>query len=45
MERGNDEALAGIVVSKRHGRGDPLDSVVMLSLADLIALLTGERPT
>lgn len=43
-ERGNDDAAAGIVVAKRRGKADPADAVVLMSLADLVALLTGERP-
>ena len=44
VERVNDGALAGIVVHKRHGRGDPADQWVTLTVLDLIALLTGTRP-
>jgi hypothetical protein len=44
IERGNDDALAGLVVAKRRGVGDPGQQIVMLTLADLVALLTGERP-
>jgi hypothetical protein len=44
VERGNDDALAGLVVHKRHGKGDPLDAYVTTTVRDLIALLTGERP-
>lgn len=43
IERGNDDALAGFVVHKRRGHGDPLDQYVTCTLRDLIALLTGER--
>lgn len=43
VERGNDDAVAGLVVAKRRGRGDPGDAVVLLTLRDLAALLTGER--
>lgn len=43
VERGNDDALAGIVVHKRRGHGDPLDQYVTTTLRDLVALLTGER--
>jgi hypothetical protein len=42
-ERVNDQALAGIVISKRHGKGDPLDQWVHLTVRDLIAILNGER--
>ena len=44
VERGNDDALVGLVVHKRRGVTDPLDQYVTCSLRDLVALLTGERP-
>jgi hypothetical protein len=44
VERGNDAAMAGLVVHKRHGVGDPARQWVTCTLADLVALLTGERP-
>ncbi|MGW9447086.1 hypothetical protein, partial [Bacillus mobilis] len=44
IERGNDDALAGMVVAKRRGIADPGQQVVMMTVADLVALLTGERP-
>lgn len=44
VERGNDDALAGFVVHKRRGHGDPLDQYVTCTLRDLIALTTQERP-
>jgi hypothetical protein len=44
LERGNDDALAAAVVHKRHGRGDPADQWVTLTLADFTALLSGVRP-
>lgn len=43
-ERGNADALAGLAVAKRRGHGDVLDSVVLMTLRDLIAIVTGERP-
>lgn len=43
IERGHDDALAGIVVSKRHGKGDPLDQWVHMTLRELVALLAGHR--
>jgi len=43
IERGNDDAVAGLIVHKRHGRGDPADQWVTLTLGDLAALLTGHR--
>lgn len=43
IERGNDDALAGIIVHKRHGKGSPADQWVTLTLSDLAALLTGNR--
>lgn len=44
IERGNDDAVAGLVAAKRHGVGDPGSQVVYMTLRDLCALLTGERP-
>lgn len=44
QERLNDEALAGVIVHKRHGKGKPEDQWVTLTLADLVAILTGKRP-
>ena len=43
-ERGNDDALAAVVAHKRHGRGDPGEQLVTLTLRDLAALITGTRP-
>jgi hypothetical protein len=43
-ERGNDDALAGLVVAKRRGKGQPGDQLVVMTLADLVSLLTGQRP-
>lgn len=44
IERGNDDAIAGAVVIKRRGVTDPLEQVVAMTVRDLVALLTGERP-
>jgi hypothetical protein len=44
-ERGNDDALAAVVAHKRHGRGDPGEQLVTLTLRDLAALITGVRPS
>ncbi len=44
IERGNDDALAGLVIHKRRGHGDPLDQYVTCTVRDIVALLTGERP-
>ena len=44
-ERINDSALATAVVHKRHGKGDIADQWVTLTLRDLVALLTGARPS
>lgn len=41
-EAGNDDALVGVVVSKRHGNGDPGSQWVHMELRDLVALITGE---
>ena len=42
-ERGNDDAVAGVIISKRHGKGQPGDQWVHMTLRDFVALLTGER--
>ena len=43
-ERINDGALAGVVVAKRRGITDPSAQIVLMTVADLAALLTGSRP-
>ncbi len=43
IEAGNDDALVGLVVHKRHGVGDPLQQWVTCTLGDLVAILTGQR--
>ena len=43
VERGNDDALAGIVVHKRHGRGQAEDQWVTMTVGELVALLTLSR--
>ena len=43
VERGNDDATAGIVVAKRRGTTRPGDQIVLMTLRDLVSLLTGER--
>ena len=44
VERGNDDALAGVVAHKRRGHGDPADQFVTMTLRDFVSLLTGARP-
>ena len=41
-ERGNDDALAGVVAHKRHGKGQPADQLVTMTLRDFAALIGGE---
>lgn len=43
VERGNDDALAGIVIAKRRGTTDPGQQFVLMTVNDLTALLTGNR--
>ena len=43
-ERLNDDAGVGLVIAKRRGHGDPLDQCVVMTVRDLVSLLTGERP-
>ena len=42
-ERGNDEAVAGLICHKRHGKGQPADQWVTCTLGELVALITGSR--
>jgi hypothetical protein len=44
VERGNDDALVGLVIAKRRGVVDPLEQTVLMTVRDFVALLTGERP-
>jgi len=39
---GNDDAGVGLVIHKRHGKGQPGDQWVTMTVDDLIALITGE---
>lgn len=43
-ERGNDDAVAAVVIAKRLGTSNPGDQWVLTTVDDLIAILTGERP-
>jgi hypothetical protein len=42
-EAGNDDALAGVVVHKRHGTSEPGKQWVAMTLDDLLALIDGQR--
>lgn len=44
IARGNDDAIAALLVHKRHGVSDPGRQWVTCTVNDLIALLTGHRP-
>ena len=44
VERGNDDAGITLVVAKRKGTTDPGEQYVVMTVRDLVALLTGERP-
>lgn len=44
VERINDQALAGIVIHKRHGKGKAEDQWVTMTLRDLLAIINGSRP-
>ena len=39
---GHDDAGVGIVIHKRHGKGQPGDQWVTTTVDDLIALITGQ---
>lgn len=42
-EAGNDDALVGVVVHKRHGTGYPGKQWVSMTVDDFLALLSGAR--
>jgi hypothetical protein len=42
LEAGNDDALAGIVIHKRHGTSDPGAQWVTCTVDDLVALICGQ---
>jgi len=44
VERGNDDALAGIVIAKKRGAADPNDQIVLMDVRNLVSLLTGVFP-
>lgn len=43
IEAGNDDALAGVVVHKRHGTARPERQWVTMTVAELVALITGQQ--
>ena len=43
-EAGNDSAVAGIVIAKRRGTTDPGGQWVLMTVNDLVGILTGTRP-
>lgn len=43
IEAGNDDALVGVVVSKRRGTTDPGRFWVHMTVDDFLALITGQR--
>jgi len=43
-ERGNDDALIGLIIHKRRGVAHPGQQWVTCTVDDLVALLTGSRP-
>ena len=44
VERGNDDADVGLLIHKRHGKGQALDQWVTLTLRELLTIITGSRP-
>lgn len=44
VERGNDDALAAVVIAKRRGVSAAADQVVFMTLGDFAALITGDGP-
>ncbi|KZE19181.1 hypothetical protein M3G00_07985 [Brevibacterium casei] len=44
VQAGNDDALVGLIAHKRHGKGNPGDQWITMTVDDLIAILSGVRP-
>lgn len=44
VERRNDDAGVALVIAKRRGHSDPADQMVLLTVRDLVSLLTQSRP-
>ena len=44
VERGNADALAGLVIFKRRGTTDPGDMYALMTVRDLLAIWQGARP-
>lgn len=44
VEMGNDDASVAAVIAKRRGTNSPGDQWVLMTLSDLVSLLTGDRP-
>ena len=44
IERVNDGALAGVVIAKRRGVTDPDEQIVLMTVRNLVALITGVFP-
>lgn len=44
IERGNDDAGVGLVIAKRRGTTHPGDQIVLMTVTDLVSLITGQRP-
>lgn len=44
VERGNDDAVAGVVAHKRHGSMNPADQLVTMTLATFARLVEGGQP-
>ena len=44
VERGNDDADVGLLIHKRHGKGQALDQWVTLTLRELLTIVMGVRP-
>lgn len=45
VERGNDDAEVGLVIAKRLGITWPGDQIVLMTVDNLIGLLTGTNPS
>lgn len=44
VERGNDDADVGVLIHKRHGKGQALDQWVTMTVRELLTIIVGTRP-
>lgn len=43
IERGNDDALFGVIAHKRHGKGQAKDQWITMTLSEFVAIINQNR--